>query len=283
MSKSGSTLVRTGLLAPAVGWLAVFFLLPLGVVVRYGFAERGTYGSVIYSWVTTNFTQAVQPIYLAIYWRSLWMAALTTLLCILLGYPVAYYIAVRANPKRKPLWLMLTVVPFWTSFLVRTFAWMFILRTEGLANTLLLNLGLINAPLPLLYNDFAVFVGLVYCELPFFILPLYASLEKLDLRLLEAASDLNAPPWRTFLRVTLPLSKPGLIAGSVLVFVPSLGCFITSDLLGGARSILIGNLIQNQFTQRNQPFGSAIALVLTAAVLAVTVAAVRAGAKLEEG
>jgi spermidine/putrescine transport system permease protein len=164
--------------------------------------------------------------------------------------------------------LGLVVVPFWTSFLIRTYAWMFILRSEGLLNLVLVGSGLLRHPLELLYTQTAVMIGLVYGELPFMILPLYASLEKLDRSLLEAASDLGAGRVQTFRRVTFPLTLPGLAAGVVLVFIPSLGQFVVSDLLGGARSMLLGNLIQNQFAvARNQPFGAALAFELTAAVL----------------
>jgi spermidine/putrescine transport system permease protein len=265
-------------LVPAVVWLTAFLALPLAIIVRYGFAERAPYGGVVPTWTLANFAQAIQPPYLAVYWRSLWMALATTAACAALAYPAAYFIAVKSDRKWKSVWLTLAVVPFWTSFLIRTYAWMFILRTEGLANALLMKCGLISAPLPLLYNDFAVLLGLVYGELPFMLLPLYASLEKLDRRLLEAAADLDAPPWRTFWRVTLPLSRPGLLAGALLTFIPSLGAFVTSDLLGGAKSVLIGNLIQNQFVQRNQPFGSAVAILLTAVVLALLAIGLRAGA-----
>jgi spermidine/putrescine transport system permease protein len=164
----------------------------------------------------------------------------------------------------------LVAVPFWTSFLIRTYAWMFILRTEGLANHLLLGLGWIHRPLDLLYTQLAVMIGLVYGELPFMVLPLYAALEKLDPALLEAAADLGAGRWARLARVTVPLALPGIAAGAVLVFIPSLGQFVVSDLLGGARSMLLGNLVQNQFAvARNQPFGAALALELTAAVLAL--------------
>jgi spermidine/putrescine transport system permease protein len=181
---------------------------------------------------------------------------------------VAYCLALLAPRRWKCLLLGLVVVPFWTSFLIRTYAWMFILRSEGLLNRLLLGAGLVDHPLPLLYTPLAVMIGLVYGELPFMILPLYASLEKLDRTLLEAAADLGAGRAGAFRRVTLPLTLPGMAAGVVLVFIPSLGQFVVSDLLGGAKSVLLGNLIQNQFAvARNQPFGAALAFELTAAVL----------------
>jgi len=275
---------RAGVLLALPTWatLGVFFLLPLAILFVVSFARRDTYGGLkpigdLGAYLASgkfleHYTRSLHPIYLRIFWRSLWMAALTTLTCLVASFPIAYYIAVAAPPRRRPLLLGLVVVPFWTSFLIRTYAWMFILRTEGLLNHALLSAGLVHRPLELLYNDFAVLVGLIYGELPFMILPLYASLEKLDPSLLEASSDLGAPRRATFWRVTVPMTMPGIVAGIVLVFVPSLGQFIVSDLLGGAKTILAGNLIQNQFAiARNKPFGAAVAFELTAAVLLLLV------------
>ncbi|MEO8276361.1 MAG: ABC transporter permease [Thermoanaerobaculia bacterium] len=258
--------------------LGVFFLLPLVIMLVISFGQRGTYGGLkpiedVWAYISSgdflaNYKRSVEPLYLSIYWRSLWMAVLTTVLCLIVSYPIAYYIAVVAPARFKNLLLGLVVIPFWTSFLIRTYAWMLILRTEGLLNTVLLATGIIHQPLDLLYNDSAVMIGLVYGELPFMILPLYASLEKLDLSLLEAALDLGANKVATFFRITVPLTMPGIVAGIILVFIPSIGQFVISDLLGGAKSILVGNLIQNQFAvARNKPFGSAIAFELTAVVL----------------
>ena len=197
------------------------------------------------------------------------MAVATTVLCLLIGYPIAYFISLKIKPSFKNTLLTLVVIPFWTSFLIRTYAWIIILRSEGLINNTLMALGWIQAPIEtLLYSEFAVMLGLVYGELPFMILPLYASIEKLDLALLEAASDLGANSFWTFFKVTVPLTMPGIVAGIVLVFIPTIGAFITPDLLGGAKSILVGNLIQNQFViARDKPFGSAICFGLTTFVL----------------
>jgi spermidine/putrescine transport system permease protein len=266
------------LVLPTWATIGLFFLLPLLIMLAISFGQRGTYGGLkpiedVAAYVTSgsflaNYAKSIEPLYLSIYWRSLWMAVVTTVLCLAVSYPIAYYIAVVAPAKWKNLLLGLVVIPFWTSFLIRTYAWMLILRTEGLANTFLTSTGLVDAPLDLLYNDFAVMIGLVYGELPFMILPLYASLEKLDLTLLEAGNDLGASHVQTFFRVTVPLTMPGIVAGVILVFIPSIGQFVVSDLLGGAKSILVGNLIQNQFAvARNKPFGSAIAFELTAVVL----------------
>jgi spermidine/putrescine transport system permease protein len=202
------------------------------------------------------------------FWRSLWIAVLTTVLCAIISYPIAYYIAVKVSARMKGFLLALAVIPFWTSFLIRTYAWMTILRPYGLINTALMDLGLISKPLDLLYNDMSVLIGLVYGELPFMILPLYASLEKLDRGLLEASSDLGAGSFSTFWRVTFPLSLPGLAAGVILVFIPAAGQFIVSDLLGG-KSLLIGNIVQDKFQgyPADQPLGAAVAVELTIGIL----------------
>jgi spermidine/putrescine transport system permease protein len=271
------------LLLPTWLVLGVFFLLPLAMMLIVSGGERGLYGGVqpvadlgAYlrsgAWLG-NYARSFEGIFARIGWRSLWLAALTTLLCLAVAFPVAYYIALRAPRRWKSVLLGLVVIPFWTSFLIRTYAWMFILRSEGLLNQALIGLGVIDRPLALLYTQLAVAIGLVYGELPFMILPLYAALEKLDRSLLEAAADLGAGRAARLLRVTVPLALPGVAAGIVLVFVPSLGQFIVSDLLGGARSMLIGNLVQNQFAvARNQPFGAALAFELTAAVLLLLLA-----------
>lgn len=269
------------LLSGSLFWLVGFFLLPLVYLFAVSFAQRSTYGTVEWSLSIANYLRAYQPLYLGVYWRSFWMALLTTALCALLGYPVAYALALRVPARWKSALLMLVVIPFWTSFLIRTYAWMVILRSEGLINNLLLGLHVLREPAHLLYTPVAVFIGLVYGELPFMILPLYAVLQKLDPALLEAAQDLGASRSRTFLRVTLPLSAPGLVAGAVLVFIASVGAFITPDLLGGARTMMVGNLIQNQFAvARDQPFGSAVAFLLTFVVLLLVRAGLRGGERM---
>ena len=269
--------------APTWILLGVFFLAPLLIMFGLSFMQRGKFGGVaeiegVWAYITSgqwyaNYVKSAGALYLPIYWRSTWMAVATTVLTFAVSYPLAYYIAILAPAKRKNLLLALVVVPFWTSFLIRTYAWMLILRTEGLINTVLMSSGLVDQPLELLYSPFAVMLGLVYAELPFMILPLYVSLEKLDRTLLEASNDLGAGPSQTFLRVTLPLTMPGVVAGIILVFIPSLGQFVVSDILGGAKSMLVGNLIENQFkSANNHPFGAAIAFELTAVVLVLLMA-----------
>lgn len=270
------------LLMPAVVWLLLFLIVPLLIVVVVSLATRGPYGKTVYDLTAANYLRAFDSLYLRAYWRTIWIASLTTMLCVVVSFPVSYYLALRAPERWKRPLLVLTVIPFWTSFLIRTYAWMLLLRSEGVINSALMNVGLTAEPFKLLYSDFAVLVGQVYGELPFMILPIYVALERLDLRLLEAAQDLGASPFWAFIKVTLPLSRPGLIAGIVLVFIPSLGAFITPDLLGGAKSVMIGNLIQNQFSQLNQPFGSALSLILTVAVLLLLALALRSGLKASE-
>jgi spermidine/putrescine transport system permease protein len=252
---------RSWCLLPARVWMAIFFAAPLGIVCAYSLLTRGDYGGVERPWTVDNFTRLADPLYLAILWRSLVIAALSTVLCAFLGFPLALFMA-RAGRYRNLL-LQLVLLPFWTSFLVRTYAWLFILRDTGLINTVLLRLHIVSAPLQLLYNEGAVLLGLVYNFLPFFVLPMYATLERLDPALLEAAADLGARPLATLRRVVIPISAPGIAAGSVLVFIPCLGAYLTPDLLGGGKSAMLGNLVQNQFTTaRDWPFGSAASLLL---------------------
>jgi spermidine/putrescine transport system permease protein len=257
--------LRSWFLLPAWVWLAVLFAAPFAIVLAYSFLTRGVYGGVETPWTTENYTRLLDPLYLAILLRSFAMALAATALCLVLAFPAALFIS-RAS-RRKNLYLQLVMLPFWTSFLVRTYAWLFLLRDTGLINTVLQSLGIIHVPLPLLYNDGAVLLGLVYGYLPFMVLPIYATLERLDPSLLEAAADLGARPVTAVFRVVLPLSKPGIVAGAVLVFIPCLGAYLTPDLLGGGRSVLVGNLVQNQFTTaRDWPFGAAVSVLLMALV-----------------
>jgi len=257
--------LRRLFLAPSWIVTVTLILAPLAVVLAYSLLTRGVYGGVTLPGTAENYARLWDPLYLRIVGRSFWIAGVSTLFCLLLGFPLALFVA---RSSRKNLYLSLVMLPFWTSFLVRTYAWMFLLRDTGLINSLLQKTGWIHDPLPLLYNDGAVIVGLVYAYLPFMVLPLYATLERLDPNLVEAAADLGARPAATLARVIVPLSAPGMRAGIVLVFIPCLGAYLTPDLLGGGKSVMIGNLIQNQFTTaRDWPFGSALSLVLMAIVM----------------
>lgn len=259
------------LLTPAALWLLVFFIAPLFIVAAYSFLERGTYGGVIWNFTLENFRRVFDPLYLNSFLRSVYIAGLTTIFCLLLGYPLGYYIASRPRQRRNTLLLML-MIPFWTNFLIRTYAWLTILRNNtGLINVTLLGLGIIDKPLETFGNDFAIVVGLVYGWLPDMILPIYAALDRLDISLLEAASDLYAPSRKVFTRIILPLSLPGVVAGSILVFIPSLGAFVTPAILGGGKSLMIGNIISNQFLAAHDwPFGSALSTLMMAVMLVAT-------------
>jgi len=262
--------LRTIFLAPAALVMLGTLVVPLAIVAAYSFLSRGAYGGVEAPWTQENYVRLFDPLYGGIFLRSAWISLLASAGCLLLGFPLALFIA-RSGP-RKNLYLALVILPFWTSFLIRLYAWMFLLRDTGLINTVLVSLGAIHAPLPMLYNQGAVILGLVYGYLPFAVLPLYATLERQDPALLDAAADLGASPWRALLRVTIPLSAPGLWAASILVFVPCVGTYLVSDLLGGSKTVLIGNLVQNQFTaSRDWPFGAAASIVLIVAAIAMLV------------
>jgi spermidine/putrescine transport system permease protein len=255
------------LLSPAAAWLLALTLIPLGIVVYYSFLTRGPWGTITYVWTLENYRQLLDPLFLQVFLRSLRLALLTTGLCLLFGYLLAYWITFHGG-RYKSACIFLVILPFWTSDLVRVYAWMTLLADHGVINNALSTLGLTRAPLPLLYNEFAVLVGLVYTYLPFMILPLYAALERLDRALLEAAADLGTTPAERFFRVTLPLTKGGMLSGSVLVFVPSIGEFLIPELLGGAKGMMIGKFIALKFTGlRHWPLGAAFSLLLMSLVL----------------
>lgn len=245
--------------------IALFFI-PMLIVCAYSLLSRGPYGGVMGPWTLESYRRTLEGLYLAILWRSIWLAALSTIICLVLGFPLALFIA--RSGRHKILLLNLVMLPFWTSFLVRTYAWMFLLRDTGLVNSALQSLHVIRQPLPLLFNTGAVILGLVYGYLPFMILPMYASLEKLDPVLLDAAGDLGATPFTALWRVVLPLTREGIAAGCLLVFIPCLGAYLTPDLMGGGKTVMVGNLVQNQFTNaRDWPFGAAISLLVMALIL----------------
>jgi spermidine/putrescine transport system permease protein len=266
--------LRLLFLSPAGIVMGGLFLAPLLIVLAYSLLTRGAYGGIEPPWTFESYTRFVDPLYGAILLRSFVMAAVATVLCLLMGFPLALAIA-RAH-KWKNVLLYLVILPFWTSFLVRTYAWMFLLRDTGLINTALQALGIISEPLPLLYNSVAVLLGLVYGYVPFMVLPIYATLERLDKSLIEASADLGARPWITLTRVIVPLAGSGIRAGAILVFIPCLGAYLTPDLLGGGKTVMIGNLVQNQFTTaRDWPFGSAVSLALMAIVMVLLMSMLR--------
>jgi spermidine/putrescine transport system permease protein len=264
-------------LSPPVGWLLFFFLLPMVVMVVFS-VWRTIDFKIVPGFTLDNYAALLKPIYASVFTRTLRISLTVTLISALLGYPVAYFLARKVHRFRTVL-LMLVILPLWTSYLVRTFAWLLILGTNGVINHGLRAAGLIDQPIAwLLYSDFAVTVALVHIYVPFMILPLYAVLEKLDGRLLEAARDLGASPARAFVWVTLPLSLSGLATGCLFVFIPSMGAFVTPELLGGTRSIMIGSIIAQQFgVAFEYPLGSAMALTLMAIILAIASVVLRYG------
>jgi len=280
----GWSLGLAGLLTPVTIWLGLFFLVPLLFILAYSFGTSGIYGEMTLGFNPGNYLRVFDPLYLEIVGRTLVIALTNTLLCLLLGYPLAYFIAFKGG-RWKNILILLVMIPFWTSLLLRAYAWVVILSGNGIANRTLQFLGITDEPLLLIFTPQAVTMGMVYSYLPFMILPLYAALEKFDVRLKEAAQDLGASRWHTFWRVTFPLSMPGVIAGSILVFIPSAGEFVIPNLLGGARTVLVGNLIQAQFLQaRDWAFGSALAVLLAALLVGAIMFYVRkVGAEKLEG
>lgn len=250
------------MIGPLVMWIAILVFVPMFYVGVMSFLTRGTYGGIVYRFSLNGYKSLLDPMYLKVILKSAGISARSTVLSILIGYPFAAYIAKRPAQKAAML-LLLVMVPFWTSGLVKTYSWVLLLNATGIVNDFLMQWSLIKEPIQFLYNDYAVTLGLTYAFLPYAVLPIYTSIEKLDKSYLEASNDLGARPVTTFLRVTLPLTAPGIFASVILVFIPALGAYFTADVLGGGTSLLIGNLIRNQFTvSKNWPFGSAISLVL---------------------
>jgi len=267
------------LCVPALAVLIFAASGPLFVVLIYSFLQPGEYSGVVWNlsgeaWFKVFFqrdifdgTVSLADAHLSILWRSVWLSFLTTVATIVFGFPTAYFIATRP-PKSRNIWLFLITIPFWTNLLIRTFAIMEVIRNQGFINTGLIWAGLIDEPIQMLYTDFAIMVGMTYVYLPLMVLPLYASMERLDFRLVEAAYDLYATRLQVLKRVIIPLVKPGLIAGSILVFVPALGAFVTPRVLGGGKKMMLGNLIELQFAAgRNWPLGAALSITLLAIVM----------------
>lgn len=278
-----TTRQRGFLLLPAFGAIGFFLVLPLAFILVYSFLTKGTYGGVVWEFSTAAYEQFLferdlftdelvfHASYLQIYGRSVLQALIATIACLAIGFPTAYYIATRPAAQRN-MWVFLITVPYWVNLLIRTVSMLFIIRDEGPLNSILLGLGVISAPIRLAYTDFAIGLGLVYSYLPFMVLPIYAAIERFDFRLVEAGHDLYADRWTILRKIIVPLTKPGIVAGSLLVFIPSLGSFIAPDLLGGGKNLMIGNTIALQFqSSRNWPFGSAAAIILLTIVLVVLV------------
>lgn len=280
---------------PAILIMAVLGLIPLMIVVVYSFMAPGDYGGVVpkfslEAYVSLLFqrdmfddTLTFSGAYLEIYIRTAIFGVVTTLICVLIGFPTAYFMATRPVEKRN-IWVLLLTIPFWSNLLVRTIAVMFIIRDEGLINTILMDLGVIDHPITLLYTNFAILLGLVYSFLPFMVLPIYASLEKFDFRLAEAGFDLYASRRQVLMHIIVPLAKPGIVTGSILVFVPAFGAYVTPLLLGGGSHLMIGDLIALQFgSSRNWPLGSAFSIVLMLFVLLALLFQIRRSGQVNHG
>ena len=285
--------VRRNLLLSTPALIVLFCAAsgPLLIMLVFSFLTAGDYGGVKWqfsteAWFQVAFyrdifdeTVSIANAHVSIFWRSIKLSFLTTLVAFVLGFPTAYFIATRP-PETRSLWLFLVTIPFWTNLLIRTFAILEIIRNQGLVNTVLITLGVIDQPLDMLYTDIAILLGMTYVYIPLMILPIYASMERLDFRLVEAAYDLYATRWRVLTRVILPLVKPGVVAGSILVFIPSLGAYVTPRILGGGKHLMIGNLIELQFGQgRNWPLGAALSLTLLVIVMGALMVYVRSAQK----
>jgi spermidine/putrescine transport system permease protein len=282
------------------GWLlsapALFILFlaasgPLLVMFVYAFLTPGEYGNVVWDfsldgWVSILFSRDIftgelglQDAHLTIFWRSVWLSLTTTLLTFLIGFPTAWFIATRPA-KSRALWVFLITIPFWTNLLIRTFAINEVIRNDGVLNSALIGMGLITEPLRIIYTDLAVLIGMAYVYLPLMVLPLFAAIDRFDMRLLEAGYDLYASRWQVLRRIILPITRPGIVAGSILVFVPSLGAYVTPRILGGGKNMMIGNFIELQFTQgRNWPLGAALSVTLLVIVMVALLFYVRASSK----
>jgi spermidine/putrescine transport system permease protein len=281
--------IRDRWLLSAPALLIILFAAtgPLVIVLIYSFLKPGPYGDVVWvfsgeAWTSVflerdifDDTLSLADAHVSIFWRSLKLALMTTVATLILGFPTAYFIATR-NERTRDIWLFLITIPFWTNLLIRTFAVLQIIRNEGIINTSLLKLGVIGAPIQILYTDAAIMVGMAYVYLPLMVLPIYASMEKLDFRLVEAGYDLYATRFQVLRRIILPLVKPGIVAGSILVFIPAVGSYVTPILLGGGKNLMIANLIELQFGQgRNWPLGAALSIAVMVLVMAALLVYVR--------
>lgn len=260
--------VRTAysMLSPSLLWLLLFLILPVGMIAVISFTTNAEFGGILYEFSTEAYQLAFSSLYAKVIWQSLAWAFIATVLCLVIAYPFAYFIAHAG--KWKNMLLLLVMVPFWTNLLVRLYSWIIILNNHGVINNLLMNLGIISEPIKMLYTPFAVIIGLVYGFLPFMILPIYSSIEQLDKTYLEASEDLGANPVKTFLRITLPLTFPGILAGIIITFVPAISVFVVTDLLTGGKLLMIGSVIRDAFLiEMNWQLGSALSILLMALVL----------------
>lgn len=250
------------LTSPYTVWTIIFTIVPLFIIVFYSFAQRDAFGDIVYKFTLDNYKEFFSPIYLNVFWRSLKLSLVSTIICLLLGYPMAFIMS-RSKGLKQNLMVMLFILPLWTNFLLRTYAWMGLLREQGIINEILIRIGIIDEPITMLYTSGAVILGMVYNFLPFMVLPIFSVLSKMDKSLIEAARDLGANEINVFSKIIFPLSFPGVATGIVMVFMPAVSTFVISDLLGGGQTILLGNLIQNQFmAARNWQFGSSVSVIM---------------------
>lgn len=269
------------MVTPIAIWLLIFLFVPVAYVLLVSFMTRGIYGNVVFQFTLENYSMIFSNTYFKIVLNSLKIALLGTTLCILIAYPVAYYMA--KHTEKAGLLILMIMLPFCTSSLVRNYSWIVLLNTSGVVNSFLLKTGLIVKPIEFLYNDAMVMVGLIYAFMPFAVLPIYSSIEKMDWALVEAAKDLGAKPRQVFRKVILPMTSPGIFAAILQVFIPSLGIYFISDLLGGGNSMMIGNLIRNQFLQSNNwPFGAALSIVLILVTLLILFVYTKVGGDIED-
>ncbi|MFA0083229.1 spermidine/putrescine ABC transporter permease PotB [Vibrio breoganii] len=260
-----------------VGWLTLFVLVPNVMIIGTSFLTRDEANLIELTFTLDNYARLMDPLYAKVLWHSFYMAIIATFMCLIIGYPFAYIVA-KMPPKWRPFMLFLVIVPFWTNSLIRTYGLKIVLGTQGILNKSLMAIDIIDKPMRIMYTETAVMIGLVYILLPFMILPLYSAIEKLDDTYIEAAKDLGANKLQTFTRVVLPLTMPGIIGGCLLVLLPALGMFYVSDLLGGAKNLLIGNVIKSQvLNARDWPFGAATSIALTLAMAIMLYAYYRAG------
>ena len=262
-----NTLKKNILIIPGIAWITIFLFIPCLIVISYSFFERGVYGGIEYNFNFDNYFRVAEYTYLKILLNSAKIAFLSATIAVLIGYPAAYFIHLSPS-KYQMILLFLVMLPFWSNYLIRTYAWMVLLNNQGIINTLLINTGIIIEPINILYTQSAVVIGLVYNYLPFVVLTIFSSVSKLDKSLIEASEDLGAKSFSTFFKIILPLTLPGVAAGFVFVFVLSIGNFITPDLLGGGKFLMIGNLIYDQYlSARDWPFGSSLSFVLISIML----------------
>jgi spermidine/putrescine transport system permease protein len=269
----------TAYLSPIIAIIGVFVFAPLAIILFFSFLKSGEYGQIVYTFTFENIRAVLSGGYGEILLQSLYLAFQTNLFCILLGYPIAYYIA-RYGGKWKALWLFMIIVPSWSSYLIRLYALKTIIGSKGIINSLLMNLNIISEPIQILYTPFAVALGLVFAWLPFMILPIYAALEGLDPSVLEAATDLGATPVRRFFRVTLPLTRGGLLSGSILVFIPTVGEWLVPHIFGGSKVMMAGSLVAQKFTAvGNIPLGSSLAIMLAAILILILYLTIKWGGR----